>query len=131
MLQSESSLKESIEKYYGFKKELICNVEQTGLWHVHFEVNGIKYYGWIAHAGALPQLKVLGSTNIYYWQSVPVTEDFYKECIEGHTIVLQHCINADTGEWENLGITFSTPADADKYIKQLDDPTMYNYDIID
>lgn len=35
---TEDQLKESIEKDYGFKKELIKNPVLCGLWHIRFEV---------------------------------------------------------------------------------------------
>ena len=56
----------SIEKIYGFKKELISNVESCGLWHVRFTVNRINYYGCIAYHGAEPLLWIEGYQYKYY-----------------------------------------------------------------
>lgn len=126
---SEQELVNGIERFYGFKKELIRNVEQCGLWFVRFTVNNINYCGSISHAGAEPQLAVAGYTYKYYWQGTPVTEEYYKEFIEGQTIYLRKCIDAESGEWEWLEKTFKTPEEAEDYIETLDNPAIYGYDI--
>ena len=41
MEYSAEGLKESIERDYGFKRELIQNAELCGLWHIRFQVNEI------------------------------------------------------------------------------------------
>ena len=119
----------AIEEYYGFKKELISNVKICGLWHVKFTVNNVNYYGCVSHAGAEPMLMVEGYSYPYYWRGIPVTEAYYKEFIEGRTIHLEKCIDEESGEWEYQEITFETPEEAEAYIKTLDNPRIYNYDI--
>lgn len=130
-MQSQESLLESIEKLYGFKKELIHDVEQCGCWHVRFIVNGIKYYGWIPYAGAEPQLSVEGYTTSYYWHKTPVTEEYYKENIEGKIIRLIHYSDTESGDWEWKDKTFSTPEEAENYIETLETPQFYTYDIFE
>lgn len=84
----EDQLKEIIENTFGFNKDLIENPVQTGLWHVRFEVNGIKYYGWIAHSGALPEIKVEGYTAKHYdFFGTPITEDYYNKFEKGEYIL--------------------------------------------
>lgn len=130
-MQRVDDLKRTIEEYFGFKRELIQDVEQCGLWHVRFTVNGIRYYGWVAYHGATPQLSVEGYATKYYWHKTPVTEEYYKEFIEGHCIRLQHYVNmeAQDGDWEWLNQTFSNPEAAETYIAGLDNPREYTYDI--
>lgn len=127
-----NDLKKSIEKFFGFKKELIESVEQCGLWHVRFVVNGIKYYGWVAYHGAVPQLSVEGYTSTYRWHGTPVTEEYYNEFIRGKTLRLQWISReSGDGDWGWLDKYFSTPEEADSYIANLENPELYSYDIFD
>lgn len=123
-------LKKIIEKIFGFKKELIKSVQQCGLWHVRFTVNGIKYYGWIAYHGALPQLFVEGYTSSYRWHGTPVTEEYYNEYIKGKCIRLQYLHRElEDGDWEWLDEYFSSPEEAEKYISKLEKSEFYTYDV--
>lgn len=128
-MSTNEELCSSIEKFYGFKRELICNAQLCGLWHVRFTVNNINYYGHIPYHGAEPQLSVTGYEYKYFWHGSPVTEEYYKEFIEGKRINLQRCIDGEAGEWEFLDKTFNTPGEAEEYIATLDKPSMYSYDI--
>ncbi len=125
----EQEVINSIEKIYGFKKELIKNVEICGLWHVRFTVNSMKYYGCITFAGAEPLLEVEGYTYQYYWHKAPVTEEYYNKFIKGKIISLKRCVDAESGEWEWMEKTFTTEEAAETYIKTLDNSFMYDYDI--
>lgn len=128
---NENKLVNSIEQIYGFKRELISNAKQCGLWHVRFTVNNINYYGCISHAGAEPVLMVEGYQYKYYWHGGPVKEAYYKEFIEGRTIHLTKCVDEESGDWEYQEVTFNTPEEAEAYIKTLDNPRIYSYDIKD
>lgn len=118
-----------IEKTYGFKKELIQNIRSSGLGSVRFTVNGINYHGCTPYAGAQPMLWVESYAYTYYWRGTPVTEAYYKKFIEGRTIYLKKCIDADCGEWEWLDITFKTEAEALCFIRKFENPEMFDYDV--
>lgn len=125
-------LKETIEQYYGFKRELIQDPEQCGLWHVRFTVNGIRYYGSIAFFGALPTLKVEGYATQYFDNfDTPVTEDYYNQYIRGREIRILHTSDLDSGDWEDTGVRCQTQETAKKYIRQQKDPNRYMYDFLD
>lgn len=127
---TDEQLKESIEKDYGFKKELIKNPVLCGLWHIRFEVNGIKYYGWTAHAGALPQIGIEGYTAKYFDNhDTPITEDYYNRCIKDSKIVLFRYVGKDDSE--DMNIDFSSQEEAKEYISRLDNPKEYYYDFVD
>lgn len=128
MKQSETEIKEAIAKTFGFKKELIKNASLCGLWHVRFEVNDIRFYGWIPYHGAVPQISVEGYNTKYYWHGTPVTEAYYKELIEGKTIRLYR-YNATKDDWEWMDKTFTSPKEAEEYIRGMESPEKYNYDI--
>lgn len=130
-MQSEDDLKRNIEEYFGFKRELIQDVESCGLWHVRFTVNDIRYYGWVAYHGAVPQLSVAGYTTKYYWHKTPVTEEYYKKFIEGQCIRLVHYVNMESqdGDWEWQDRTFDNPEEAEEYIAGLNNPGEYTYEI--
>lgn len=127
---TEEQLKECIEKDYGFKKELIMNPVLSGLWHIHFEVNGIKYYGYTAHSGALPELSVEGYTTKYFDNfDTPVTEEYFNKYIKDAKIILRHY--KGDGAWEDMKKTFESQAEAKEYISKLDNPKDYQYDFVE
>jgi hypothetical protein len=126
---TDEQLKEYIERDYGFKKELIKNPELCGLWHLRFVVNGIKYYGYIAYAGALPQLIIEGYTAEYYDNfDTPVTEDYYNRCLKNCEIVLRRYVGED--DCEDMNISFNSQQEAKDYISKLDNPKEYFYDFV-
>ncbi len=122
-------LQEIIAKDYGFQKELIKNPEVCGLWHIRFEVNGIELYGSTPYAGAAPRLKVTGYTAKHTWHGGPITDEYYEEVIKGQKLVLRHCIDPDSGDWEELPKFFDTVEEAEEYIAGLDNSEVYDYDI--
>lgn len=125
-----NKLKRDIAELFGFKEELIESAEQCGLWHVRFVVNGIKYYGWVAYNGAVPQLSVEGYVTAYRWRETPVTEEYYNEFIKEKCIRLQYLyLDSGDGEYEWLNECFSTPEEADAYIAKLEKPNYYTYDV--
>lgn len=116
----KKNLLDSIEKHYGFKRELIQNPELCGCWFVQFEVNGIKYCGSIPFHGALPQLKVTGYTTKHYNEhGTPVEDWYYNEFINGKQARLLHCVDADAGDWEDTGIRFENQKEAEEYMYLL------------
>ena len=76
-MNMKEELLESIEELYGFKRELIDNPEQWGLWVVRFTVNGIRYFGNISFHGAKPMLAVEGYTAKHYDHETPVEDWFW------------------------------------------------------
>ena len=131
MTYKKEELMETIEKNYGFKRELIQNAELCGLWHVRFQVNGIRYYGWTAYWGAAPQLKIEGYVNPYHDEmGTPVTEEYYNRHIKGHQARLIRIKDKETGYWEDTGIRFASQEVAEKYIDELEDGQNYRYDFL-
>ena len=131
MEYSIDELKKSIERDYGFKKELVQNAELCGLWHVRFQVNGIRYYGCRVHAGAVPQLEVEGNVNPYHDEmGTPVTEEYYNRHIKGHQARLIRFKDKEAGDWEDTGIRFASQEEAEKYIDGLEDGQKYGYDFL-
>lgn len=129
----KEKLLDIIEKDYGFKKELIKNPVQRGFWFVQFEVNGIKYNGSIPFHGALPQLKAGGHTTDYYNENgVPVEDWYYNKFIKGKKARLRHCVDEETGEWEDTGIEFKDQKQAEEYMSNLDENDLpyYMYEMI-
>lgn len=124
---TEEQLKEIISKTYGFRKELILEPTCKGLWFATFEVNDIKYAGSTVHAGAVPQLKVIGYTSIYYDEyDNPVTKEYYEKCIKG--IEVELTIKKDEeGDWERTGKIFKNLESAKECVKGLDNPNDYGY----
>ena len=127
----EEQLKETIEKYYGFKRELIQNPVQCGLWHVRFEVNGIKYYGSQPFYGALPMLNVTGYTAQYYDHDTPVTDDYYNCYLKDRPIRILYNTDPDSCDWTDTGVRFQTQDAAKEYISKRPDPNRYWYDFLD
>jgi len=133
---TDDQLKEIIEQTYGFKKELILNPVLCGLWHVRFEVNNIRYYGWTTSSGALPQLKTEGTISKYHdsW-GTPVTDEFYNEFMKGKKIAIKKFVpfenGGEEGEWEYTGKKFESQEEAETYINGLGDQVLYNYDFVD
>lgn len=131
-----SQLKDSIEKDYGFKRELIMNPVSHGLWCILFEVLGVKYCGSIPFAGALPMPKVVGFSHLYYQNKIPVTKDFYNEYIKDKRIVLRKFVpykkdTPENGEWRSADIEFSSQDEANTYIDKLDNSQFYDYEFAD
>ena len=127
-MYSDEELRKSIEKTYGFKKELIRHPELCGYWHVRFEVNGIKYYGWIAHAGAMPQIKSEGSIAKYHDEyGTPVTNEYYNEYIKDKKICLFYCIDPNEGDWIKTNVEFKTQKEAERFIENTENPRLYKY----
>ena len=125
---SEEQLREIIEREYGFKRELIKEPKLCGLWHVRFIVNGIKYYGWTAFYGAVPQIAVEGCTAKYYDHETPVTESYYEEYIKGKTVRILHAVDPKNGNWEDTGICCEDQETAKRYIAEQKNPDQYYYD---
>lgn len=129
MNYTEKQLKESISKDYGFNLNLIKNPELCGLWHIRFEVNGIKYYGCTCHAGALPQISVDGYTTKHYFHGTPITDEWYNEFIKDKKIKLLKAIDRENGDWEETDITLDTVEEMEQYINKLPKPENYYYDV--
>ena len=129
-MNTQEELIESIEKLFGFKKELIKNPEQCGLWHVRFEVNGIRYYGAISFYGALPTIKNDGYVTTHYYHDTPVEEWYYDEYIKGKEVEILKRIDSESGEWEDTGIRCKSQGEAKTLINEMDSPTQYWYDIV-
>ena len=133
MQKMTENLLNSIEKCYGFKRELIENPELCGCWFVRFEVNGIKYSGGISFHGALPQLQIIGNTAPYYNESgTPVEDWYYNEYIKDKEARLLRCIDPDDGDWEDTGIRFQNQKEAEEYMNSLEkkDLPFYQYEMI-
>lgn len=132
MIISVEELKELIERDYGFKRELIQNPELCGLWHVRFQVNGIRYYGWTAHSGAVPQIKSEGCVTLRHdHMGVPVTEEYYNEHIKGHKTMLRHITDGESGDWEDTGMRFESQEEVEEFILSLPHPKEYFYAFVD
>lgn len=129
-MNTQEELISAIEKYFGFKKELIKNPIQHGLWHVEFEVNGIKYAGAISFHGALPILSVVGYTTEKYYHDTPIEDWYYDQFIKGKPIKIIKNIDPDCGEWEDTGIRCKTQEEAKTKISNMLDPEKYWYDIV-
>lgn len=130
MYQSPDDLKQSISRLYGFQEDLIENPELCGLWHVRFSVNKINYYGYIAHTGAEPCLKVEGYSYKYYDHNLPVKEDYYNEFIKGRKLRLFKIVKLeddDTAQ-EDTGIRFDSIDEYNKFIEASNDGCKYDYD---
>lgn len=127
---AEEQLKETIEKEYGFKRELIKEPALCGLWHVRFKVNGIKYYGWTAFSGALPQMAVEGRDAKYYDHETPVTEAYYEKCIKGRQVRILHAVDPQNGDWEDTEMRCEDQETAKRYIAGLENPDHYCYDFM-
>lgn len=126
---SKKELQEIIARDYGFQKELIEKPEVCGLWHVRFEVRGIRYYGSIPYYGAAPRLMINGYTAKHTWHWGPITDEYYEEVIKGHKLVLTHCVDLEAGGWESCSERFNTVDEAEKYIAGLEHPETYSYEI--
>ena len=125
---TEEELVQKISNFYGFKPELIKNPQQCGLWHVRFEVNGIKYQGGIGFHGALPTLSVVGYITDKYYHETPVEDWFFDEFIKDKEVKIIHYIDPDSGDWEDTGIRFQNQEAAKDYLKNKN-PKEYGYDI--
>lgn len=124
----KEQLLDSIEKCYGFKRELIKNPHLCGLWFVEFEVNGIKYAASIPFHGAFPQLKVYGYVTEHYNEhGSPVEDWYYDEFIKGKRARLLHCVDAEAGDWEDTGIQFENQKEAQEYMDSLEKKDFPNY----
>lgn len=129
----KENLLDIIEKDYGFKKESIKNPEQCGCWFVRFEVNGIKYCGSTPFHGALPQINVTGYTTDHYNEhGSPVEDWYYNEFIKDKKARLRHCVDGETGEWEDTGVRFENQKQAEEYMGSLDEKDLpyYMYEMI-
>lgn len=128
---SKKELQEIIARDYGFQKKLIEKPEVCGLWHVRFEVRGIRYYGSTPYHGAAPRLMIDGYAAKHTWHGGPITDEYYEEVIKGHKLVLTHWIdfNSEVGDWERCPEWFNTVDEAEKYIAELEHPEMYSYEI--
>ena len=124
----QEKLKKQIEECYGFKRELITEVRECGTWFVRFMVNDIIYTGKIPYYGAKPLLFVEGY-NARHWKGIPITEDYYKQILEGNTIYLKHRVGGEEGSWERMNVTFPNEEAAKNYIRNLEEPEDYTYDV--
>lgn len=130
---TEEELLNSIERCYGFKRELIKKPQLCGLWFVNFEVNGIKYQGSIPFHGSLPLLHVNGHVTEHYNENgIPVEDWYYNEYIKGKKARLMHCVDAYAGDWEDIGIQFEGQKEAEEYMERLEkkDAPFYRYEMI-
>lgn len=130
-MNSQEELIRSIEKHFGFKKELIQNPIQCGLWHVQFIVNGIKYAGSIAFHGALPMLNIIGYETDHYYHETPIEDWYYDEFIKGKSVRIIKYIDQDSGEWEDTGIRCINQEEAKKRIGTMSNTEKYGYDFVD
>ena len=131
--KEKEQLLDSIEKHYGFKRELINNPQLCGLWFVDFEVNGIKYLASIPFHGAAPQLRVRGYTTEHYNENgTPVEDWYYNKFIKGKKARLLRCVDEDAGAWEEVGIEFENQEEAQEYMDNLEekDAPYYRYEMI-
>lgn len=129
---TEEELSESIERDFGFKRDLIQNLVLCGLWAIRFEVQGIKYYGYTVHSGACPQIFVEGNTYLYHDEGgTPVTEEYYNEYIKGGKTRILRVVDSETGEWEDTGIRYSSQKEAEEYLENLENAQDYRYDFLD
>ncbi|MCM1172366.1 MAG: hypothetical protein NC393_09595 [Clostridium sp.] len=119
-----------IEKYYGFKKELIRNVQMDGPLFVNFEVNGIMYSGYVPFVGAIPQLTVNGYTAKHHNEKDVLVEDwYYEKYIKDKPVRLLRYMAVDENDeakWEDTGVILKNQEDAEKYINSL----QLHYEII-
>ena len=111
---NEKELAEWVSKTYGFLKELVKELELCGLWHVRFQVNGVKYYGSIPYYGALPTLSVEGYATNKYYHGTPVEDWYYREYIEGKKFRVFRC--DENGNCEDTGICFESQEEAEAYV---------------
>lgn len=130
-MEKQEELIASIEKIFGFKKELIENPQQVGLWHVKFSVNGIKYHGSIPFHGAHPTLHNDGYITPYYYKDTPLEEWYYNTYIKGKPIMISKIINSESGDWEDTGIRCNDEGEAKKRISSMDNPENFWYEIVD
>lgn len=134
---TQEELQEIVARDYGFQKELVKNIEVCGLWHLRFEVNGIRFYGSTPYHGALPLLHVNGYTTPYYCHDTPVTKEYYDEFIKDKEVYITHfslfpdAETQDDGDWEDTGISFATQEEAKEFINRQQDPKSYSYDFRD
>lgn len=130
-MNTEVELKNSIEELFGFKKELIENPVQIGLWHVKFCVNGIRYYGAIAFHGALPTIQIDGYVTNHYYHDTPVEEWYYNEHIKGKPVRIIKFLDPESGDWEDTGIRCRDQEEAKNKINSMTNPKNFWYDIVD
>ena len=130
-MNTQEELIESIEKLFGFKKNLIKSPEQVGLWHVSFCVNGIKYYGSIPFYGARPTIKSAGYTTTHYDHDTPVEEWYYNKYIKDKPVRIIKSINSENGDWEDTGIRCKDQEAAKERISGMNNPENFWYDIVD
>lgn len=108
-----------IEKYYGFKRELIRNMQWSGTQFVTFEVNGIIYCGWFPFSGAVNQLSVNGYTAKHHNEKDVLVEDwYYDKYIRDKPVRIIRYVPSgeDEGEWEDTGTILKNQEEAEKYI---------------
>ena len=130
-MNTKEELLESIEELYGFKRELIDNPEQWGLWVVRFTVNGIRYFGNISFHGAKPMLAVEGYTAKHYDHETPVEDWFWQEHLKDKKIRIYRITDQMAGDWENTGIRVDTQGEAKRIIQEQGHPEDYGDDFVD
>lgn len=130
-IDTQEELINSIERCFGFKRELIKNPQQLGLWFVHFEVNGIIYAGSICFHGALPMINQIGYVTTHYYRDIPIEDWYFEEFIKGKLVKIMKCIDPDNGDWEDTGIRCKDQEEAKIRISNMDEPEKYGYDILD
>lgn len=130
-INTQEELIDSIEELFGFKKELIKNPEQVGLWHVRFCVNGIKYYGAISFHGALPTIMNDGYVTTHYYHDTPVEEWYYNKYIKGKQVRIIRFIDPENGDWEDTGIRCIDQEEAKERINNMNNPEKFWYDVVD
>ena len=126
-----TAYKKAISEYYGFKEELIEDVESCGLWHVRFTVNHIKYYGCVCHAGAEPLLSVEGTDYQYWDHNLPVTEEYYNQFIAGKRMYIRYAVEPDAGEWIRTGDVFVDLCECKAFIQRKPNPDRWDYEYDD
>lgn len=131
VINKQEELVKLIENLFGFKKELIKNPEQVGLWHVKFCVNRIKYYGAISFFGALPTIRNDGYETTYYIHDTPVEEWYYDAYIKDKPVRIIKSIDPENGDWKDTGIICKDQEEAKARINNMDNPEKFWYDIVD
>lgn len=103
----DKDLVEKIAKLYGFQIEKIKNPMRFGKHQIRFTVNGIRYRGNMPYRDLPSTLQVEG-----YVPDIPCRFPKYEK---PHKIVLYS--RNEKGEWEDTGIRFYTPQEAEEWIR--------------
>lgn len=117
----KQKLVEEIVNAYGFQEDKIKNPVRSGTYHVSFSVNGIQYSGEINYRGVFSTLQVEGySINE---EKILKKDCIYNRYFRHEKIVLLKKNEKD--EWEDTGIRFNIPQEAEKWIRLSNVEYMY------